>query len=131
MDLNILILTCFLILKRTALALFSLMKRSLTWYYQLRFASIFATKYLALSVSFTLLRGNLIFKSSTNFFCLDLKATISVFFTLSEILFTFNQYARCFKSALTILFSFLIELLRHKRLVSSAKWWTFQNFILD
>ena len=43
-------------------------------------------------------------------------------FTLSEILFTFNQLTRCLKSALTSFFSFLIELLRHNRLVSSAKW---------
>ena len=72
---------------------------------------------------------NLIFKSPSNFFCLNLKITISVFLTLREILFAFNQLTRCFKSALTSLFNFLMELLRHKRLVSSAKWWTLQNFI--
>ena len=116
-------------MKRRALALFSLMERSLTWYCQLRFVSIFTPKYLTLSVGYSLLPHNLIFKSPSNFFCLDLKITISVFFTLSEILFAFNQFARCFKSALTSLFSFLIELLRNKRLVSSAKWWTLQNFV--
>ena len=99
------------------------------WYCQLRFASILTPKYLTLSVGYSLLPHNLIFKSPSNFFCLDLKITISVFFTLSEILFAFNQLTRCFKSALTSLFSFLIELLRHKRLVSSAKWWTLRNFI--
>ena len=129
MDLNILRLTYFLILKRRALALFTLMERSLTWYCQLRFVSVFTPKYLTLSVGYSLLPHNLIFKSPSNFFCLDLKITISVFLTLSEILFAFNQLTRCFKSALTSLFSFLIELLRHKRLVSSAKWWTLQNFI--
>ena len=51
------------------------------------------------------------------------------FLTLSEILFAFNHFTRCVKSGLTILFSFLIELLRHNRLMSSAKWWTLQNFI--
>ena len=35
---------------------------------------------------------NSIFKSPSSFFCLDLKITITVFFTLSEILFAFNQY---------------------------------------
>ena len=38
-------------------------------------------------------------------------------FIFGEILFAFNQLARCFKSAFTSLLSFLIELLRHKRLV--------------
>ena len=129
MDLNILQLTCFLILKRRTLALFSLLESPLTWYCQLRFVSIFTPRYLTLSVGYSLLPLNFIFKSPSNFFCLDLKITISVFFTLSEILFAFNQLTRCFKSALTSLFSFLIELLRHKRLVSSAKWWTLRNFI--
>ena len=129
MELDIFRLTYFLILKRRALALFSLMERSLTWYCQLRFASIFTPKYLTLSVGYSLLSHNLIFKSPSNFFCLDLKITILVFFTFIEIWFAFNQYSRCFKSALTSLFSFLIELLRHKKLVSSAKWWTLQNFI--
>ena len=123
MDLNILRLAYFLILKIIALALFSLMEGSLTCYYQLRFVSIFTPKYLTLSVGYSPLPYNLIFKSPSNFFCLDLKITISVFLILSETLFAFNQFARCFKSsALTSLFSFLIELLRHKRLLSSAKW---------
>ena len=129
MDLIILRLTYFLILKRRALALFSLMKRSLTWYCcQLSFVSVFTPKYLTLSVGYSLLPQNLIFKSPSIFFCLDLKIIFSVFFTLSEILFAFNQFARCLKSALTSLFSFLIELFRHKRLMPSAKWWPLQNF---
>ena len=33
----------------------------------------------------------------------------------------------CYYSALTCLFSFLIELLWHDRLVSTAKWWTLQK----
>ena len=48
---------------------------------------------------------------------------------LSEVLFAFNQLITCFKSELTSLFSFLMKLLRHKRLVTSAKWWTLLNFI--
>ena len=114
MDLNILRLTYFLILKRRALALFSLMERLLTWYCQLRFVSIFTPKYLTISVGYSLLPYNLIFKSPSSFFCLDLKITISVFFTLSEILFAFNHFAWCFKSALTHLFSFSLELLRQE-----------------
>ena len=129
MDLNILRLTYFLILKRRAFALFSLVDRSLTWYYKLRFVSIYTPRYLILSVGYNLLPHNVIFKSPSNFFCLDLKIIISVFFMLSEILFAFKQLTRCFKSALVSLFSFLIELLRYKRLVSSAKWWTLQNLI--
>ena len=49
----------------------------------------------------SLLPHNLIFKSPLNFFCLDLQITISVFLSLSEILFAFNKFARYFKSALT------------------------------
>ena len=56
-----------------------------------------------------------------NLFCLDLKIVISVFFTLSEVLFEFSYLTRCSKSASTSLFRFLIELLRHTKLVSSAK----------
>ena len=48
---------------------------------------------------------------------------------ISEISFAFNQLTRFFNSALTSLLSFLIELLRHNRLVSSAKWWNLQIFI--
>ena len=105
------------------------MERSLTWCCQVKFVSIFTPRYLTLWVGYSLLPHNFIFKPLSSFFCLDLKITISVFFTLSEILFAFNQLTRCFKSALTSLFSFLIELLWHNRLVSSAKWWTLQNFI--
>ena len=129
MDLNILRLTYFLNLNSRAFALFDLMERSSTWYFQLRFVSICTPRYLTLSVGYNLLPHNFIFESPSNFFCLDLKTTISVLFTFSEILFAFNQLSRCFKSSLTSLFSFLIELLRHKRLVSSAKWWTLQSFI--
>ena len=79
MDLNILGLTYFLILKRRALALFSLMERSLTGCCQVRFVSIFTPKYLTLSVGYSLLPHNFIFKSHSSFFCLDLKINISVF----------------------------------------------------
>ena len=50
MDLNILGLTYFLILKRRVLALFSLRERSLTWCCQVGFVSIFTPRYLTLSV---------------------------------------------------------------------------------
>ena len=54
---------------------------------------------------------------------------ISVFLTLSEILFAFSQVTRYFKLGLTGLFNFLIELLRHIKSVSSANWGNLQNFI--
>ena len=47
---------------------------------------------------------------------------------LSEILVAFNQLTRYFKSALTCLFNVLIELLRYKRLVTSAKKINFAKF---
>ena len=40
------------------------------------------------------------FKSHSDFFCLDLKITISVFFTVREMLLAFNQLKRCLKSVL-------------------------------
>ena len=69
---------------------------------------IFTPRYFTLSVGYSLLPLNFIFKSPSDFFCLDLKITISVFFTMSEILFAFNQLTRRFKSALTSWLSFLI-----------------------
>ena len=83
-----------------------------------------------------LLPHSFIFKSPSSFFCLDLKITISVFFTLSEILFAFNQLTRCFKSALTSLFSFLIELLRQKisvisKVINFAKCSCLRSFIYN
>ena len=112
MDLNILRLTYFLILKRRPLVLFSLKQRSLTWLSQLRFESIWTPRYFTLSLVHSLLAYNLTFKLPSNFFCLNLKITTSSFLTLSEILFAFSQLTSCFKSALTSLFSFLIQLLR-------------------
>ena len=121
MNLNILRLTYFLILKRRTLALFSLRDRSFPWYCQLSFVSILTPSYLTLSIGYSLLPHNLIFKSPSNFFCLNLKITTLVFFYIELNFIAFNQLTRCFKSALTSLFSFLIELLRHKRLLSLAK----------
>ena len=76
----------------------------------------------------SLLPHNFIFKSLWNFIWLDIKIVILIFFMLSEILYAFNHLTGRFKSPLDSLFSFLIELLRHKRLASSAKWWSLQNF---
>ena len=120
-DFKVLRLIYFLISERKALTLFSLLEISLTGYCQLRFVSVFTSRYLTLLVGYSLLPHNLIYKSPSSFFCLDLKITISVFFTLSGTLFEFNQLTKCFRSALTSFFSFLIELLKHKTLVSSAK----------
>ena len=78
---------------------------------------------------YSLLPHNLIFKLPSDFFCLDLKITNSVFLALSEVLPGFSQFTRYFKLAFTSFFSFLIELLRHNKLVSSAKGWTLQNCI--
>ena len=134
MDLNISRLTYFLILKRKALVVFSLMEISLTWCCQLRFVSIFTPRHLTHSVRYNLLLNNFILKSPSNLKFLllwfkDYHFSFFFFFTLTEILFAFNQLTRCFKSALSSLFSFLRELLRHNRLVSPSKWWTLQNFI--
>ena len=121
--------TYFLILKRRALAQFSLTERSLTWHCQLRFASILTPKYFTLSVGYSLLTYSLTFKLSSKFFCLDLLISISVFFNIEWNFIFIRQLTSCFKSALTSFFSFFIELLKHNKLVSSAKWWTLQNFI--
>ena len=51
------------------------------------------------------------------------------FLTFKEILFALSQLDKFFKSILISSLSFLIELVRNKKLVSSAKWWTMQNFI--
>ena len=56
------------------------MDRSLTWYCQRRFVSLFTPKYLTLSVGYILLPHNLIFKSPSNFFCLDLKLVSAIFY---------------------------------------------------
>ena len=74
---------------------------------------------------------NFIFNSLSNFFCFNLKISISVFLHWVNFLFAFKQLTRRFKSALTSLFKFLIELLRYNWLVSPAKWLTFQIFLLD
>ena len=111
------------------MALVSVMDRSsLTWHCQLQFVSIFTTRYLALSVRYSLLPHNFIFKSTFKFLLLRFKDYHFSFFMLGEILFAFNQLARCFKSALTSLFKFLIELLRQKISVIS-KVVTLQAFI--
>ena len=49
--------------------------------------------------------------------------------TFKEILFALGQLGKFFKSVLISLLSFLMGLVRNKRLVLSAKWWTLQNFI--
>ena len=74
-------------------------------------------RYWTLSVGYSPLPHNFIFKLPLNFFGLDLKITISAFLTLSEVLFAFKQLTRPFKPALIILSSLLIELLRQNRLV--------------
>ena len=68
--------------------------------------TIFTPSYFALSVGYSLLPHNLIFKSPSNFACLDFKITISVFFTLNGILFAFKQLTGCFKSTLTSFLQF-------------------------
>ena len=119
MDLNILRQTDFLILERSALALFSLTERSSTGYFQLRFVSIFTPSYLTIPVGYSLLPHNLLFNHLILLRFKDYRFSFSM---LSEILFPFkNQLTRCFRSALISLFSFLIKLLGCYRLVSSAK----------
>ena len=59
--------------------MFSLMESLLTLYCQLKFVSIFTPSYLTLLEGYSLLPCNFIFTSPSNFFCLDLKITISDF----------------------------------------------------
>ena len=80
MDLKFLKLTKALILEMRALTLFSSMGKSLTCYCQLRFVSIFTNRYLTFSVEYSLLPRNFTFKSPLNFFCLDTRITVSVFY---------------------------------------------------
>ena len=66
----------------------------------------------------------------TNFFLWCLKITNSVFCTFREIVFEFNQSVKFFISKFTKLLNLVIDLLKWRRFVSSAKWWTLQNFIV-
>ena len=72
---------------------------------------------------------SLILIGHSSFFFLCLKITSSVFLTLSEILLAFSQSVRFFMSRLIYLLSLFTDLLKWSKFVSSAKWWTFQNFI--
>ena len=109
--------------------LYLVLLRDNLWDFHERFSSILTPKYLTLSVGKSLLQVNFNFILPSNCFCLDLKITSSVFLTLSEILLALSQYNRFFKSILTSLLSFLIDLPKYNKLVSSAKWCTLQNFI--
>ena len=79
-------------------------------------------KYLTLSVGKSLLRLNFNFISPSNRFRLDLMI-------ISEILFALSKHNKFFRSKLTSLLSFLIDLSKCNKLVSSAKWCILQNFI--
>ena len=100
----------FLVLKRRRLDLFSLMERSLTWWHcQLRFESIFIPMYLTLSLIFYCI---ILFLNHLQiYFAWTLRFHFFFYYIWSEILFGFNRLTRCFKSALTSLFCFLMELL--------------------
>ena len=50
--------------------------------------------------------------------------------TFKENLFALSELDKFFKSVLISLLSFLMELVRNKRLVSSAKWWTCKTLLL-
>ena len=76
MGLNILRLTCFLILNKRALALFSLMESTPTLFCQLRFVSNFTPGYFTLPVRYSLLTHTFVFKLPSNFFWLEIKITI-------------------------------------------------------
>ena len=73
----------------------------------------FCTQVLTLSVEYSILPHNFILTHLHISFTQIYRLPFQSFFTLNEILFKFNQLIRCFKSALTSLFSFFIELLRH------------------
>ena len=120
-----LILTKFLILKRRAFALFAFVAISETWSFQFKFSSILMRRYLTERVGPSRFLLSLVLTSSSNFFLWCLKITNSVFWTFREILFAFSQSVT-FISRFTYLLSLNIY---WSRFVSSAKWWTFQNFI--
>ena len=87
---------------------------------------------MTLLAGYSLLPHSFIFILPSDFFRLDLKITISVYFfqiflTLSEILFAFSQSKGSLKSILASLFSFKIDFLRYNMMVSTAKWWTLQK----
>ena len=125
MDLKILRLTYFLLLKRRSIGSIQFNGKIINMIFPIKIGIIFTSRYLRLSEGYSFLQHNFIFKSPLNLFCLDLK--IFQFFTQSKVLICIQP--RCVKSAQTNLFSFFIELLKHKRLVSSAKWWIFKKFI--
>ena len=69
------------------------------------------------------------FQNTVKFILLRFEDCHLSFFTCSEISSVLKQLTRCFKSSLAGFPSFLIELPKQNRLVSSANWWTFQHFI--
>ena len=63
-----------------------------------------------------------------NLFCLDLKIVISVFFTLSEVLFAFSYLTRCSKSASTSLFRFFDRITQTYKISVISKVLRFSKF---
>ena len=109
-------------------ALFNLTATLLICCSQFKFSSILMQRYFAEFVVYNLLPFNFKFKVAFVYFLIDLKRTTSVLSTSRQVLLTLSQYERYFKSWPTWLFIFLIELLKFKRFVSSAKWRTLEYF---
>ena len=126
---KVLTLTKFLILKRRAFALFSCITISETWCFQFKFLSTLMPRYLTESVRKSCLLFSLTLTSLSNFFLWCLKITNSVFCKFREILFAIKQSVKFFISRFPYLLSLVIDSLKWRRFVSSAKWWTLQNFI--
>ena len=74
--------------------------------------SILMPNYLTESVGLSQFLLSLIFTSPSNFFLWCLRITNSVFCTLKEILFAFNQSVTFFISGFTYLLSLVIDLLK-------------------
>ena len=122
MNLNILALIFFSYFKKESIDHIQFNRKITNLTLPTKISSILTPRYFTVSEGYSLLPHSLIFKSPSNFLCLNFEITISVFLALTQILFVSSQITRCFRSAFTSLFSFVIELLRHNKLMSSSKW---------
>ena len=125
MDLNILSSTNFLILNSRALSLFSLTEKSFIWCGQVTYWSFFTPSIWHLQLDKYFWQLTFIIK----LFSSRLKNDHFSFLKFSEILFALIQFSRLFRSIVTNLLRFLIDLRKYNKLVSSGKWWTLQDFV--
>ena len=115
-------------LDNIALAQFNLTVTLLIFWCQFNSSSILTPRYFTESVAYNLSPFNFGFKVVFECFLIDLNRTTSILLTLKQILSARSKYERYFKSLVSYLFIFLIELLKFKRFVSSANWWTLSKW---